>query len=71
MKKLLFLLVIFFIGCDNIDHIMMNHSESGNVFGHTNSECVALELDCLQIPGNFSFGYPGDSFLCVCSWGNE
>ena len=71
-KLLLFLSIPLFTSCDNIDHIMMNNLESGHVFGYTNSECVALEYDCLMIDGEFSFGFPfEDPFMCVCSWGGE
>ena len=71
MKKIIFISIFLLLfGCSKRS-IMMNNLDSGSWYGHTNSECVSLEFDCIDVDGVFSFGYPEDSFLCVCSWDDE
>lgn len=73
MKKLflVFFIVILSVGCDVqkiIASNIMDIINSGTILGYEWSDCMSIEVSCVEGDGEFYIGLPGDVPLCSCSW---
>ena len=77
MKKVL-LIVLIIMSCYSLSDLLFNHKEeisevvqnieSGSYVGYTAADCVSIELQCVDLEGDYQFGNPESEIMCVCDW---
>ena len=77
MKKLL-LIVLIVMSCDSLSDLLFDNKEeiseaaknieSGSYVGYTAADCVSIELQCIDLEGDYQFGEPETEIMCVCDW---